>query len=125
LSGSTHCIIGAISRFELVQQFFWQTTIFTSCICTFYEIAATATCVNLCSFSIVRMLCLTNATFMEEHVGERKIRHIIAVTIVLASSSVCLSIILSGEILTGSIFSLSTNQVTLGGDAYPLTFIFS
>jgi hypothetical protein len=53
---------------------------------------------------------------MEEHIGEQKIRYIVGIIDVIGSLSVCLPIILNGEILTGSIFSLATHQITPGGN---------
>jgi hypothetical protein len=64
------------------------------------------------------MLCLSNATFMEETVGERMTRVIVACVSILASAGVCASLVVSGEIHTGSIFSLMTQQFVPGGKKY-------
>ena len=115
ISGSTQCILGILCRFELLQYFFRKNPLIMDCICTFYEFAATSTCVNLCAFCMVRVLCLSNASFMEERVGEKKIRVVVATLSLTTSLLVVGGLIYSGEIGTGSIVSLATSQVIPGG----------
>ena len=104
-----------MSRVEVIQQLLQQEPILTSSICIFYEICATSTCTNLCSVCVVRILCVDHSSFMEEKIGERKIRIGVGVVIVVSCLAVCSAIILSDEILTGSIFSLVTYQIKAGG----------
>jgi hypothetical protein len=120
--GTIQCTLGALARFEIVQQFFRQETLLTTCICTSYEMIATAACLNLGFFSIVRMLCIANSTFMEERIGEQKTLGAVGFIVISASVSVCVCIIMSGEILTGSIYSLVTHQLTPGGTVLLLPF---
>ena len=115
ISGSTQCILGILCRFELLQYFFRKNPLIMDCICTFYEFAATSTCINLCAFCMVRVLCLSNASFMEERVGEKKIRVVVSTLSLTTSLLVVGGLIYSGEIGTGSIVSLATSQVIPGG----------
>ena len=115
IAGTTVCIIGAASRLEVVHLAFQDETFLTACICTFYELCNTSGCVSLWSLCIVRILCAEFNNFMEERVGERKIRWIVGTVAAVSSVSVCLAIILNGEILSGSFYSLATNQIKAGG----------
>ncbi len=62
-----------------------------------------------------RMLCLSNATFMEETVGEKKTRLTVGCVCLMSSFTVCALLIFNGEIETGSFFSLATRQGVPGG----------
>ena len=63
-----------------------------------------------------RMLCMSNVTFMEESVGEKKARLTVGIVCLVSSVTVCALLIFCGEIETGSVFSLATKQVVPGGE---------
>ncbi len=66
----------------------------------------------------LRMLCLSNASFMEETVGEKKARLIVGCVCLASSLTVCALLIFSGEIQTGSVYSLTTKQAVPGGNEH-------
>lgn len=62
-----------------------------------------------------RMLCLSNASFMEETVGEKMTRLTVGCACLISSVTVCALLISSGEISTGSVYSLATRLAVPGG----------
>ncbi len=62
------------------------------------------------------MLCMWNVSFMEETIGEKKMRSAVGCVCLFSSVTVCALLIYSGEIETGSVFSLATRQGVPGGE---------
>ena len=112
---TTHCLLGILSRFDFVAEIVKEDDIISILICTIAELVNTTTLVHLGSFCLVRILCLTKISFMEETVGEKPIRIFLFCFSFVAAIANCSALVVSGDIINGTVFNMMSQQITKSG----------
>ena len=115
---STHCLLGMVSRLELVTATVADHRAVAVVVGTFAELVNTTTLVHLGSFCVVRILCLKYISFMEETLGERVIRLSLFCISFAAAGANCAALIASGDILNGTVYNMMTNTVSVSGKSF-------
>ena len=113
--GSFQCSLGMISVFETVKELLNSHLTITLSICVLYEFHYTFSCAYMIGFCIVRILCVANNSFVEEKIGEKSIRYVLALTSSSAGIFVCLSLYVNNDTTNGTIFNMMTGQTVLPG----------
>jgi hypothetical protein len=85
--------------------------------CSVYEFAFSTVCINIALTCLVRILCLINLTFVEESVGENRLRTFLAAATLVGGMGVVTTEIMSGDILAGLSFNLLTGNQTVAGNS--------
>jgi len=93
--GTLHCSLGILSRFEEITEFLRDHKIVTLIVCTLVELVNTATIFHLGNSCIVRILCLKYISFMEETVGEKTTRVLLAIISILTGIANCSVLIMT------------------------------
>ncbi len=105
------CSMYILSRFSLLKETFADNDILMTVICSFYSFGFICQCVNVGCVCIIRILCLVQMTFMDETLGEFKVRFI-SMTITLTTGfGAALAFFLAGESNSGSLFTIMTDQI--------------
>jgi hypothetical protein len=70
VTGTIYCISAILSRFDFVADFFSSNVVISVIVSILYEFAYITTSISLGCLALIRLLCLTNLSMMEEIVGE-------------------------------------------------------
>ena len=111
--------LGMASTFESVKDFLNSHLTITMSICILFEFHYTFSCVYLIGFCIVRIICVVNNSFVEETIGEKSIRYILAVTSYSGGLFVCSALYVNNDTNNVTIFNMMTGQTI-----FPGTIIF-
>ena len=113
---SIHCILGMVSRFEPVTAAVAGSNAAAVVIGSLIELMNTSMLVHLGLLCIIRILCLKYISFMEETLGEKIIRITLLSLSFAAAVINCTALIVSGDILSGTVYNVMTNTVSVSGD---------
>jgi hypothetical protein len=69
-ASSNFCIVGIISRFDIIIQFSSFSIIFVTIVSSIYTIGFVMLCMHCAMLFALRVLCLYYLTFLEETIGE-------------------------------------------------------
>ena len=110
-----------VSLVVIVSRFSWFRILISECnllltlICGTTAFARHACLILTCCFCIIRILCLFRMTFLEETIGEAKVR-LIYIVLTLSTGLVILFVLfINGEIVSGLLLTYTDNKApTLG-----------
>ena len=114
-SGSTFTLTAVLSRFEVVTSAATENQLFLTAVCSLYCLAFVSVSVQSGLLCILRIVCLTNLTFVESVVGENRTRLGIAVTTVTLAVAACVAQNISGDINSGTAYALLTGHAVTTG----------
>ena len=114
-SGSTFTLVAITSRFQLVTHFSADQPWFVTLICSFYCLAFVSICVHCGCLCLLRIACLKNLNFIEESVGEARVRGIMIGLSIFLAFTACTVQVISGDISSGTAYVfLTRSQVKIG-----------
>jgi hypothetical protein len=107
IHGTLHCSLGILSRCDAITDFLRDNENVSVILCIFVELVNTATIFHLGNSCIVRILCLKYISFMEETVGERATRGLLALISLSAGIGNSSALVVSGgDYFTNQILSI-------------------
>ena len=109
--GSFACLVCIFARFASFRQLLSKSPILTTILCSIYSFAFTCICVNAGCLCIVRILCIIKMNYIEETIGEFKIRLISSTFTLTMGVTVTTIFVLGGDINTGTPVALLTMHV--------------
>jgi hypothetical protein len=113
--GSLASILCILGRSEVSRNFFSENKFFLSTGSVLFSFSLIALCVHAGCLFIVRTLCVTKMTFMEETVGETRIRTL-AFAVSLLSATAGVSVFWAfDDVDSGSAIIIMTGKVILTG----------
>ena len=115
LHGTVHCVVVIVSRFETVVQFFRTHDSVAINVCLLVELVNTTTILYLGNSCIVRILCFSNISFMEEVIGEKVTRISLACITISTAVLNCIFMATTGDITNGTMFNMMTRQISKAG----------
>jgi hypothetical protein len=87
-----------------------ESKLFVTVVCSLYCIAFISLCVHGGCLCILRLVCLTNLTFVESRIGETNTRLGIAVLTAVVATAACVAQNISGDINSGTAYAFLTRQ---------------
>ena len=114
-SGSVFTLTAVLSRLELVTSAAAASKPFVTVVCSLYCLAFVSVSVHSGLICVLRIVCLTNLTFVENVVGENKTRCVISVTAVTMAVTACAAQNVSGDINSGTAFAFLTRHAVTTG----------
>ena len=107
---STFCLISMMSRFESVQQLMIDEPILLTFCCASYICAYISVGVSNSCICVIRIICIMDLTFVEDHLDETMMRFWAVAFPVVVSMSSCIFFAYHNDINTGTAVSLLTNS---------------
>ena len=111
LYGSFACLVCIFVRFASFRQLLSENPILTTILSFFYSFAFICLCVNVGCLCIIRILCIVKLSFVEETVGEFRIRLISSTFTLVLAITVPTFYAICGDIYTGYSIALLTMQI--------------
>jgi len=102
---------GIFSRFDFLNQLIGGNLMLSTYGCCIFSLTFTCMAVHVACMCIVRIACLTHLLFLEESIGESNVRVIAWVVTGMVGVGVMVTLAITGDVRTGTIFVLLTNQV--------------
>ena len=112
---TTHCILGLLSRFEMVNESVAEYKVLAAFIGCFTELINTTAQVHLGSVCLTRIIWLKYTTFMEETIGEKIIRLTLFTFSLFMGTLNCITLTVSGDIFNGMVYNMLINRVAESG----------
>lgn len=78
--------------------------------------AMTCFCIHSCCLCIVRIICLNKMSTLDEEIGEVRVRMTTALVTIVFGTAATITLILRGEVTTGSVLTLTGNKPLLTGE---------
>ena len=122
IHGNVHCLLGILSRYQAVNETVKNDQCLTTVLCTTVELVNTATMLHFGNSCVLRIVCLKFFSFLEEVVGEKTIRILVACFSFAGSIANCIALVLTGDILNGTMYNMLTKQTTKAGNSVLLIF---
>ncbi len=113
--GSYVCLMYMAARFEEVRYLFVTNKTVLTAACTLYYFGFSTMCVKTAGLCIVRVLCIFKMTYLEESVGEFKLRLVTSAFSLTVGFVASLILVLREEINSGSFKTLLTAQASKSG----------
>ena len=113
--GSFACLVCIFARFASFRQLLAGNPILTTILCSIYSFAFTCICVNAGCLCIVRILCILKMNYIEEKIGEFRVRLISITFTVTVGVTVTSIFFFAGEIKTGTPVALLTMHTVPAG----------
>jgi hypothetical protein len=113
--GSLACLVCIFARFDSFRLLLSKNLILTTVLCSIYSFSFTCMCVNAGCLCIVRILCIVKINYIEEKIGEFKIRLISSTFTLIAGVTVTCLFVICGEVNTGTPVALLTLHVIPSG----------
>ena len=123
LYGTLACLICISARFEVIRNIFIQNSLCLTILCSIHTLSFTCMCVSSGCLCIIRTLCILNLTFMEETVGETKVRHISNVLVISTGIIFVVIFNVTGDVNSGSSAVLVTLKMVSSGNCYYIGFL--
>ena len=117
IHGNVHCLLGILSRYQAVNDTVKNNQCLTTVLCTTVELVNTATILHFGNSCVLRIVCLKYFSFLEEVVGEKTTRILITSFSLTGSILNCTALILTGDILNGTMYNMLTKQTTKAGNS--------
>ena len=114
-SSSVFTLGAAITRFDYVRDFSAQHPVVITLFSMINVLALTSICIHSSFLAIVRLICLIKITFLEETIGENRVRSFMIGSTISSSLIICGLEIMSGDINTGTPYSLMTTKIANAG----------
>ena len=115
IASSLFTLTATLSRLDIVAQCGVKHQLIVQIACSGHFFAFVTLCVNVSSLSIVRICCIVNLRFIEESVGERRIRTILFVVPICMALAACVTIMVFGDTKSGICYNLITGKVATQG----------
>ena len=115
IASSVFTLTGTLSRLDIVAQCGVKYQLIVQIACLGHFFAFVTLCVNVSSLSIVRICCIVNLRFIEESVGEQRIRTILFVFPIFMALAACVTVIVFGNTESGICYNLLTGKVAKQG----------
>jgi hypothetical protein len=113
--GTVVCLICILARFDRIRNIFTENNFLLTIACSIYSFGFTCLVVSISLLCIIRTVSILCLTFLEETVGEKKVR-LIANTLVITTGIFAVFIYnATGEINSGTPFTLITFQTAHTG----------
>ena len=125
LYGTLACLICISARFEVIRNIFIQNSLCLTILCSIHTLSFTWMCVSSGCLCIIRTLCILNLTFMEETVGETKVRHISNALVISTGITFVVIFNVTGDVNSGSSAVLVTLKMVSSGNCYYICFLVS
>ena len=104
------------TRFESIQQLMKETPFLLTFTCATYTSAFLAVSVSNNCICTIRIMCIVNLTFVEDHLDETLTRYWASALPIMVSASACISFAYHNDVTTGTAVSLLTNSAVPTGD---------
>ena len=118
LYGSFVSLMYIAARFEMVRNLFLTNKSILTSACTIYYFGMTTMLVKTAGLCIVRILCIFKMTYIEESIGEFRLRLVTTTFSLTVGFVASLILLLHQETNSGSFKTLITAQVTPSGKLY-------
>ncbi len=115
LFGSYACLICVFARFERFRQLLTEIPILATFLSFAYSFAFICLCVNAGCLCIIRILCIVKLSFVEETVGEFRVRLISITSTLILGITVPTIYVICDEVNTGYSIALLTMHIVPPG----------
>lgn len=110
LTGTTYSFVAILSRIDLLQDVFQSHDVLLVSVCALYQFTFFSVSLIVALVCILRSLCLLNMAFIEEKIGERNVKIIQGGLTFMISLILLIIEIFSGDIKTGTSYSMVVRQ---------------
>jgi len=114
-AASTICMTSILSRFEIVREVLSENPFLLTVFCSIYICGFTSVCISNSCICIIRILCIIDLTFVEEHLGEPMTRACALLIPFLACTSACIICSIHNDINSGTAMTLFTGRSVATG----------
>ena len=120
--GTVACFMCISARFDWIRNVFIKNKILLTIVCSTYSFGFTCLCISASCLFIIRIFCILNLTFLEETVGENKVRLISNFFVVLTGMVVTFVFNVTEEVNSGSPVVLMTLKIASTGNLFNSIF---
>jgi hypothetical protein len=109
------CIMYIFTRFEVIRNIFVKHTTLLTLTCTSYYFAFASVCIYASFVCITRIICLNKMAFIDETVGELKVRQFSAASSLSIAFVFAIVLFIYGETNGGSFKTIISGEVNKSG----------
>ena len=119
ITGSIFSLTAIISRIDTVVKFATENQICVTVTCTLYMMSFVSLSVYGGCVCLIRICCIAKLHFIEETIGEIRVRAVLAGASCTLAIMSCIYLILNGEMNSGTAYTFLTKRATEPGIIIP------
>ena len=111
------CLVAITGTLETCRNFLTENRILLSVFCVMYGFSLISLCDNAGCVCLVRIVCIGRMIFIDETIGESKVRILLLTATMLAGSGYNLAFVLVDDVTSGTAVTLLTAQLKVSGSS--------